>query len=213
MPLREFSSTEIAGKIKLHDGEDFTRMGPLAAVVEPAMSTAIKHWMSWEGGVDLVGMTAAGLAMPNVIVHVGRLVHTPVGSAAAGVILWQPDPAGAPAVMGFFATDAKVGAYFGPTLFAGTPFEQAPVMAAKVEVQLGADGGSARIEAGGHLFETKLGGLGPATLIPREPGMQPFWQQGVEQPASRASLKIDGKEIALASTAGSVVAPSGVYAR
>jgi hypothetical protein len=177
------------------------------------MSTAIKHWMSWEGGVDLVGMTAAGLSMPNVIVHVGRLVHTPVGSAAAGVILWQPDPTGAPVVFGFFATDPQVGAYFGPTLFAGTPFENAPVMPAKVAVQVDASGGSARIEAGGHVFETKLGGLGPATLIHREPGMQPFWQQGVEHAASAAALTIDGQPVALVSSAGSVVAPTGVYAR
>ena len=37
----------------------------------------IKNWMSWEGGVDLVAMTKPGLSMPNVILHVARMVHTP----------------------------------------------------------------------------------------------------------------------------------------
>ena len=62
---------------------------------------AMTRWMSWEGGVDLVAVTAPGLEMPNVIVHVARMVHTPVGSAPAGSVLWQPDPAAAPVVCGF----------------------------------------------------------------------------------------------------------------
>ena len=42
---------------------------------------SISKWMSWEGGVDLVAVTSPDLQMPNVIVHVARMVHTPVGSA------------------------------------------------------------------------------------------------------------------------------------
>jgi len=42
---------------------------------------AVTQWMSWEGGVDLIAVTAPDVAMPNVIVHVARMVHTPVGSA------------------------------------------------------------------------------------------------------------------------------------
>lgn len=177
------------------------------------MSISAQHWMSWEGGVDLVGMTTEGLAAPNVIVHVGRVVHTPAGSCAAGLIFWQPDASEPPVLAGFFAADPTVGAYFGPSLFAGTPFENVPVMRAKVEVEIGAATGSARIEAGGHVFETRLAKLGPAVLIHREPGAQPFWQQGIEQAAGEATLRIDGVAVALVSCAGSVVAPCGVYAR
>jgi hypothetical protein len=37
--------------------------------------------MAWEGGADRVALTVPDLAMPNVIIHVARLVHTPLGSA------------------------------------------------------------------------------------------------------------------------------------
>ena len=30
--------------------------------------------MAWDGGVHLVGMTEAGLAQPNVMVHLARMV-------------------------------------------------------------------------------------------------------------------------------------------
>src|SRR5688572_18542458 len=71
---------------------------------ERAMSK-ITSWMSWEGGVDLCAATQGGLAMPNVIIHVARMVHTPNGSAPAGMILYQPDPAAPPLVMGFCSPD------------------------------------------------------------------------------------------------------------
>jgi len=48
--------------------------------------------MSWEGGVDLVGATSPEAQQPNVIVHVARLVHTPAGSAPAGMLLYHPPP-------------------------------------------------------------------------------------------------------------------------
>ena len=60
------------------------------------MRMAMKNWMSWEGGVDLIAKTSAEIEMPNVIVHVARMVHTPVGSAPGGMLFWQPDPAAAP---------------------------------------------------------------------------------------------------------------------
>jgi hypothetical protein len=58
----------------------------------------VSSWMSWEGGVDLVAATSPGSPLPNLIVHVARMVHTPVGSAPSGMVLWQPDPKGPPAV-------------------------------------------------------------------------------------------------------------------
>ena len=51
----------------------------------------VTKWMSWEAGVDLVAVTSPDLQMPNVIVHLGRMVNTPVGSAPSGMIFWQPD--------------------------------------------------------------------------------------------------------------------------
>jgi hypothetical protein len=62
--------------------------------------------MSWEGGVDLVAATTEGLAMPNVLIHVARMVHTPAGSAPSGMVLYQPDPAAPPAVIGFVSHDS-----------------------------------------------------------------------------------------------------------
>ena len=42
--------------------------------------TNVTKWMSWEGGIDLVAVTSLDLQMPNLIVHLGRIVNTPVGS-------------------------------------------------------------------------------------------------------------------------------------
>jgi hypothetical protein len=182
---------------------------------------AMTRWMSWEGGVDLVAATAPGLEMPNVIVHVARMVHTPVGSAPAGIVLWQPDPAAAPVVCGFVSPDPVVAAYFGPNIFAGTPFEQAPALVGKIEITSGPDACSARVEVGGHLFETALGGLAPAEVIQRSPlATAPFVQQGLEAPAAVATLRVDGHEVEIiippvGITGGpcAVSAPCGLYAR
>ena len=178
-------------------------------------------WMSWEGGVDLVGSTQEGLPMPNVIVHVARQVHTPVGSAPAGIILYQPDLGGSPKVLGFVSPDPEVGAYFGPNVFAGTPFESAPVLEANIEIELLDGAARSRVEVDGLVFDTDLTGLGETKLISREPGgMSPFHQQGLECIAGGATLKVNGEEISLilpevGFTGGppAVFAPSGVYAR
>ncbi|MCC6786189.1 MAG: hypothetical protein IT457_25315 [Planctomycetes bacterium] len=182
----------------------------------------IDRWMSWEGGVDLCAATRSDLAMPNVLVHVARVVHTPLGSAPAGMVLYQPDPNGAPLVIGFVCTDPKIGAYFGPRIFAGTPFEGAPVHTAKIAITTDLPGAvGARVEVGGHVFETRLEGLGGLSVIDRAPGgMTPFRQQGLEAVAKRATLKVDGVAVALAlpergisGGAPAVWAPAGVYAR
>lgn len=41
--------------------------------------------------------------------------------------------------MGFVVQDETIGAYFGPHIFAGTPFESAPVLAAQIEVTIAAN--------------------------------------------------------------------------
>ena len=185
------------------------------------MNTPLQNWMSWEGGVDLVACTKPGLAMPNIIVHVARLVHTPVGSAPSGIVFFQPDPAAPPVGVGFVSTDAKVGAYFGPKIFAGTPFESAPVLAAQIEIETGSDFVGAKVTAGGHVFRTRLSGLGNLELVQRPPAtMTPFTQQGLEAVAARAQLWVNDQEIPLivppvgiSGGPAAVSAPAGLYAR
>jgi len=181
----------------------------------------ITHWMSWEGGVDLVACTRPGLSMPNVILHLARLVHTPIGSAPAGMVLYQPDPAAPPVVMGFVSTDAKLAAWFGPQIFAGTPFEKAPALTGKITIQIAAERCSSRVEVSGHVFEATLSQLGPAQLIHRAPGQpMPFAQQGLEAAAAKAEVKVDGKPLAITlpplSIGGgpaALLAATGIYAR
>jgi len=181
----------------------------------------VSKWMSWEGGIDLVAVTSANLQMPNVIIHLGRMVNTPVGNAASGMILWQPDPAAMPAVMGFVSTDETVGKYFGPNIFAGTPFEQAPVLNATFDIQISADKAVSKCVVGNFTFEVEMSDFTEPYLINREPAaMPPFHQQGVEIHARKVSLKVNGETIniivppvGITGGPASVVSPNGVYAR
>lgn len=182
---------------------------------------SINNWMAWEGGVDLVALTDANLSMPNVIVHVARMVHTPVGSAPSGMIFWQPDATAAPVVMGFVSTDPVVGAYFASHIFAGTPFEQAPALDAKIDISIDGSTASARVEVGGHVFVATLHGLSAAGLIQREPAATaPFTQQGLESVASSATLTVDGQEVSvivppvgISGGPAAVLSACGIYAR
>lgn len=181
----------------------------------------VTKWMSWEGGVDLVAVTAPDLQMPNVIVHLGRMVNTPVGNAPSGMIFWQPDPAAPPAVMGFVGTDATVGAYFGPNIFAGTPFEAAPVLNASIDITMDDTSAYAKCVVGDYTFELEMTELSDPYLINREPAaMPPFHQQGVERISGKTTLKVNGEVIdiiippvGITGGPASVVAPNGVYAR
>ncbi len=181
----------------------------------------VSKWMSWEGGIDLVAVTSPDLQMPNLIVHLGRMVNTPVGQAPSGMILWQPDPNGMPAVMGFVSQDPEVGKYFGPNIFAGTPFEQAPVLSASIEITISNDKASSKCVVGDYTFEVEMSDFSEPYLIDRKPAaMPPFYQQGVEIHAKKVSLKINGENIniivppvGITGGPASVVAPNGVYAR
>lgn len=184
------------------------------------MST-VSQWMSWEGGIDLTAVTSPNLLMPNVIVHLGRMVNTPVGNAPSGMILWQPDPNAMPAVMGFVSSNETVGKYFGPNIFAGTPFEQAPVLDAKIDIQIKENRAISKVEVNGYLFEVEMSDFSRPYLIDRKPSaMPPFFQQGVEIHAKQVSLKVNGESISIiippvGITGGpaSIVSPNGVYAR
>lgn len=186
----------------------------------------VEHWMSWEGGVDLIALTADNAAgqMPNIILHVARMVHTPVGSAPSGMILWQPNPQAPPQIAGFLSSNPQVGAYFGPHIFAGTPFENAPVLDATIEITSDAESASARVTIGDIVFESHLSEIGPLQLIQRAPGeggsMMPFAQQGLEGTAQNATLKVNGEDVPLilpgATMSGAPAAlwaPCGTYAR
>jgi len=181
----------------------------------------VTKWMSWEAGVDLVAVTSPDLQMPNVIVHLGRMVNTPVGNAPSGMIFWQPDTNAMPLVFGFVGTDATVGAYFGPNIFAGTPFEQAPVLDASIDIQIGETSAYAKCVTGDYTFEVEMSEFSDPYLIDRQPSaMPPFYQQGVEIHAKKATLKVNGETIdiiippvGISGGPASVVSPNGVYAR
>ena len=187
---------------------------------------AIEQWMSWEGGVDLLALTADNAAgqMPNIILHVARMVHTPVGSAPSGMILWQPDPQAMPQIAGFVSSNAEVGAYFGPHIFAGTPFENAPVLDATIEITADDSGAKARVVVGDMVFESHLSNIGALELVQRGAGedgsMMPFAQQGLEGAAQSATLKVNGEDVPLILPAATMSgapaalwAPCGTYAR
>lgn len=181
----------------------------------------VTKWMSWEGGVDVCAVTAEGLQMPNLIIHLGRMVNTPVGNAPSGMILWQPEVNAAPLVMGFVSSDEKTGAYFGPNIFAGTPFEAAPVLIGEIIIEINEDSATASCHTGGYHFEVEFKGLSAPYLIDRQPStMPPFYQQGVEREAKDVTIKINGEKIdfqlppmGIAGGPAAVVSPNGVYAR
>lgn len=184
----------------------------------------ISNWMCWEGGVDLVAMSE-GASVPNVIVHLARVVHTPLGSTPAGIVVlpnWD-DVAAPPRVMGFVASDARIGAYFGPQIFAGTPFENAPVLAAQIEVTIGNNAATARVVVGEITIETHLLELSEAYKVAREAGENnalPFFQQGIERIASHAEIRVNGQAhlltvppVGLSGGPAAVVATCGLYGR
>lgn len=182
---------------------------------------SINHWMSWEGGVDLIAKTSAAIEMPNVIVHVARMVHTPVGSAPSGMIFWQPDPAAPPLAFGFVSSDATVAAYFANQIFVGTPFEGAPVLIGTVTINVSAEQASARVEIPGFVFESHLADFSETVMIQRDPlATAPFYQQGLEASAGHACLKVNGvkvelvvPEIGITGGPCAVLAACGLYAR
>jgi hypothetical protein len=182
---------------------------------------AMNDWMSWEGGVDLVAKTHAELEMPNVIVHLARMVHTPAGSAPSGMIFWQPDVTAPPLACGFVSSDAEVARYFANHIFAGTPFEGAPAILGAITIGINAERATARLEIPGFVFETHLAEFSEAILINREPlPTAPFYQQGLEAAAGHACLKVNGTKVDLVippagMTGGpcAVVTACGVYAR
>ena len=184
--------------------------------------SVVNNWMSWEGGFDLVALSQPALPMPNVIVHVARMVHTPVGSAPAGMIM-IPGPSGAPELMGFVSPDAKVAAYFGPKIFAGTPFENAPVLQGTIDINSSTlpASVSVTIKVASMTIAATMSGLGALESHVRAPAaMPPFAQMVLEAVAKSATLTKNGQNIPLtippigiSGGPAAVWSATGLYAR
>ena len=180
----------------------------------------VTQFMSWIGGVDLFASTP-GSAQPNVIVHLARSVTTPLGTAPSGLVFFQPDSSKPPKFAGFVSSDPKIGAYFGPKIFAGTPFEKMPVLKAKIEIVETAKMVSAKVSFENFIIETMLSDFDSLQKIDRTMGSpMPFYQQGVEMHAKKAVLKINGKKIEInqlpytpENGGSSVWSPGGTYTR
>lgn len=178
------------------------------------------NYMSWIGGVDLFAATS-GSSHANAIVHVARAVTTPLGTAPSGLIFFQPVPDMAPLFYGFVCTDPEIGAYYGPKIFAGTPFENAPVLQGTIEITETPTLATARVTIEGYVIETTLSGFGPMQRIDRGIGTpMPFTQQGIEAEAHEITLTINEEPVALTPLpysvehgGASVWSPGGTYTR
>ena len=180
----------------------------------------VNNWMSWEGGIDLVGLSQPNLEMPNVIVHVARMVHTPVGSAPSGMVL-IPNADGSPQLMGFVSSNENVGNYFAPNIFAGTPFEQAPTLLADFDFQINSsDSVEVSITIGENKIHLKLSGLGDLTRVDRQSPNLPFHDASIEAAASNVELSFNGDNmsvivppIGMSGGPAAVYSATGFYAR
>ncbi len=183
---------------------------------------SVQAWMSWEGGVDLVALSQADLPMPNIIVHFARMVHTPVGSAPAGMILLpKADNPAEPAVMGFVSPNPTLSAYFGPNVFAGTPFEAAPALEGNIEVTTHLpEQVSVKITVAGFVIESTLSELGALEVADRAPGNLPFHDHSIEAKANQVLLTVNGQALSLivppfgmSGGPAAVWSPCGSYSR
>jgi hypothetical protein len=151
----------------------------------------VLNWMSWEGGVDLVALSNKNVEMPNVIVHIARMVHTPVGSAPSGMLL-LPNEDGTPKVMGFISTDQKVGDYFAKNVFAGTPFEAAPTIIGEIEVNINPNCAELHVKIPGFDVHLKLSDFGDLTRVNRQSPNLPFHDDSLEAKANTVELTVNG---------------------
>lgn len=156
----------------------------------------VTKWMTWEGGVDLVALSNENMPMPNVIVHVARMVHTPVGSAPSGMIL-LPDETGMPKVMGFVSTKKEVGDYFGANIFAGTPFESAPTLVGDISIENNADSAKAIVKIEGYEIVLELSDLGELVRVNRQSPNLPFHDDSLEAKAWQTKLTVNGEELSV----------------
>lgn len=73
------------------------------------------------------------------------------------MLLINPDLKEVPDFFGFVCADEKLGKYYGPKIFKGTPFENAPVFKGNIEMNITFPGNvSVRIEVAGHICEFEM---------------------------------------------------------
>ena len=181
----------------------------------------IHNWMTWHDAVNLTAITTPQLKVPNIIIHLGRQVNTPAGNAPSGLIHYQPDPERIPAITAFISTDKDVGKYFGPKIFAETPFEQIQIFKAIINIQVNGARAFSHCEVNGYVFEIEMNGFSDPYLVHRSPTtMTPFWQQGIEMSCVKTTLKVNGEvvemivpPIGITGGPASVISPQGMYAR
>jgi len=173
----------------------------------------VQNWMSWEGGVDLVALSNDKMEMPNVIVHLARMVHTPVGSAPSGMLL-LPNEDGTPKVMGFISTDKTVGDYFAKNVFAGTLFEQAPTIVGEISVHTDIPNvAEVTVKIEGFEVHLKLSNFGDLTRVNRQSPNLPFHDNSLEAEAKTVALTINGMQTpVLVPPMGMSGGPAAVYA-
>lgn len=180
---------------------------------------SITKWMSWEGGADLVALSNENMPMPNLIVHVARIVHTPVGSAPSGMIL-LPDENGMPKVMGFVSTKKEVSDYFGANIFAGTPFEFAPTILADIVIENGTGSATATVKIEGYEIVLELSELGELNRVNRQSPNLPFHEASLESAAGKVKLTVNGEELSMiiplvgmSGGPAAVFSATGIYSR
>ena len=125
--------------------------------------------------------------------------------------------------MGFVAENPVVGDYFGPHIFAGTPFEQAPVVQAQPNVMWNDAEAMATINLPNLQIEVRMFQLSAPYKVDRDAGENnhlPFFQQGIEQSAARVEVRINGAlqtitvpPVGITGGPAAVVAPCGNYGR
>ena len=173
-------------------------------------------FLSWFDGVDAMLKPTPDAPMPNVLVHVARITNTPAGMTPGGMLLINPDNKEMPDLFGFICEE--LGNYYGPKIFKGTPFENAPVLVAKITMNIDFPNSvSTKIEVAGHVIELELSNFDEAQFYHREGGM-PFTQNVVEALAHTATFKFDGRvlegqlpESGIGGGLPAVYSPSGIY--
>jgi hypothetical protein len=135
-----------------------------------------------------------------------------------GMLLINPDNKEIPDLFGFICEDEELGKYYGPKIFKGTPFENAPVLKANITINVDFPNVvSTRIETAGHLIELELTNFDVAQFYNRVGGM-PFTQNVIEALAHKAVFKFDGKILAgdlptsgIGGGLPAVYSPAGIY--
>jgi hypothetical protein len=157
--------------------------------------------------------------LPNVLVHTARMVNTPMGICKGGIILINPENKEMPDFFGFVAEDTALGKYWGPNIFKGTPFENAPVHRAEFTFDFDFPNKVAcTVAAGEHTITVELSEFDDAMYYDRPAMGMPFHQNVVEARAHKAVFTFDGEVIegelppsGLAGGLPACYAPTGIY--